>query len=353
VLVSLVVVVGTVGYSYLEGWTPLEALYTTVVTVTTVGYGDFTPQTSAGRLFTVIFGIAAIGVAGYAVSSLAGWIVHREQSRGKFRSRERKMKQLDGLTDHIIVCGGGTICAQVAREFYKSKSPFILVDKDEKVLRNTMLLMEEEFFRHKVEQVKRLGFMPDEEPEVEQLSLADLSKDLGVPYLVEDPTEDKTLYKAGIERARGVVTVLDNDGDNLFVVLSARQLAGRVDNSKLYIVSRLKEVKNQTKLKAAGADRIISLDLTVGYQIATSMLHPEIARFWLHTLQGDQSVRFGEVHLRQHPDLVGHTVARFTEQNDQLVVAIRRSGDYIYTPALDTQLQPEDILITLVTNKPE
>jgi voltage-gated potassium channel len=251
VLVILLLIAGTIGFRYLEGWSPLDSLYTTVITITTVGYGDFTPQTPAGRIFAIFFGVVAVGVAGYAISNLAAWMIQRQQNRTAYKLRERKMKQLDELKDHIIVCGSGTISAQAAREFYKSNIPLILIDTDETALRLTMLLMEEEFLQHRAEQYRRLGFLSDDTSRVEQLTLAQLSGDLGVLYLLEDPTEDQTLYKAGIERARGLVTVMNNDRDNLFVVLSARQLASRVDNSELYIVARLNEAKSGSKLKAA------------------------------------------------------------------------------------------------------
>jgi voltage-gated potassium channel len=351
VLIILLVVIGTIGFRFLEGWSPLESLYATIITITTVGYGDFTPQTSAGRVFTIFFGVVAVGVAGYAISNLAAWMIQRQQNRAAYKLRERKMNQLEELKDHIIVCGSGTISAQAAREFFKSNIPLILIDTDETALRLTMLLMEEEFWQHRAEQYRRLGFLSDDASDVEQLSLAQLSSDLGVLYLLEDPTEDHTLYKAGIERARGLVTVMNNDRDNLFVVLTARQLASRVDNSELYIVARLNEGKNRSKLSAAGANRIISLDLTIGYQIATSMLYPEIAHFWLNTMQGDRPLRFSVIHVGDQPELVGQSVAQVKEQQDQLVVAIKRKGEYLYTPALDTPLVPEDILITIASSK--
>ncbi len=346
-IVSLMV--GTVGFAVLEGWSIAEALYTTIITITTVGYGDYSPQTEAGRTFATIFVVLAVGIAGYAVSSLAASVIKRQQSRKAYKIWERKMKRLDKLQDHIILCGGGTISSQVAREFHRAKTPFILVDSNESLLRWTILYMQEDFIQHQREQFRHLGFIPDDEADTEDFTLAELAEELGVLYLLEDPTEDKTLYKAGIERARGLVTVLDDDKDNLFVVLSARQLASRVKNLMLQIVSRLTEEKNRSKLTAAGADKIISLDLLMGFQIATNVLHPEIADFWQHTYQGDRLIRFAALHMSDHPDVIGQTVGQVKERHDNLVVAIKRNGQYLYTPALDTVLQTEDILITIVT----
>lgn len=351
VMLITLTIAGTVGFVWFENWSPLDSLYATIITVTTIGYGDFTPTTPAGRIFTTLFAASAVGIAGYALSVVAATVIKREQTRAETKMRERKMKQIEQLNNHIILCGGGQLGSQVAREFQQTKTPFILIEKDETVLRQSVLLTHEELLQEKIEQYRDLGFITTDDMNLEQINLPQLAEDAGVIYLQEDPTEDGTLYKAGIQRARGLVTVLEEDKDNLFVVLSARQLSTRLGNPKLQIVSRLADEKNRTKLTAAGANRIISLGLMAGYQMAASILQPEVADFFFHTYYSDQFIRLTSVNVREAPEFVGKSLAQMKEQYNKLIIAIRRNGDYLYTPPLSTTLEQDDVFIELVINR--
>jgi voltage-gated potassium channel len=349
-LVTLTIV-GTVGFVWFEEWSPLEALYTTIITATTVGYGDFTPTSPASRVFTTLFAASAVGIAGYTLSVIAASVIEREQARAERKMRERKMKQIEKLNNHIIVCGGGQIGGQVAREFQRTKTPFIFIEGDETTLRWSLFYLQEELRQEKVEQYREMGFITTDDFHPEEMNLPQLAEDADVIYLLEDPTEDGTLYKAGIERARSLVTVLEDDRDNLFVTLSARQLATRLDNQKLQIVSRLTNEKNATKLKAAGADRIVSLGQMAGTQIANIILHPDVADFFLHTYYSDRYIRFASKNVMDAPEFIGKTLGQMKEEHDKLIIAIQRNGEYLYTPPLSTTLEQDDVLIEIVVNQ--
>jgi voltage-gated potassium channel len=347
-LVVLLVAVGAVGFAILEGWNLLDAVYATVITVATVGYGDFSPKTVAGRIFTIVFTLTAIGIAGYALSTVAAFVIEREHRRFHRMMEEQKMKQIADLEQHIILCGGGYVGKRSANEFYKTQTPFVVIEPREDILRWTLLYLHRDYVAKKLRQYQDLDYLENDTSAYEQMGVAELAESAGVLYLQEDPTKDVTLLRAGIARARGVVVAMDEDKDNLFVVLSARQLARRFDNTNLYIVARVVDEENSTKLRAAGADKVISTNIMGGFQLASHMLHPELGAFWEHLLYGDeQMIRFMDLVLDQYPDLVGRTVADIKRQRGQTVIAIRRNGQYEYTPEAETVLREHDVLIVL------
>jgi voltage-gated potassium channel len=178
-----------------------------------------------------------------------------------------------------------------------------------------------------------------------------LPKEVGVLYLQQHGNQDKTLIRAGIERARGLIVAADDDKHNLFVVLGARQLAKRFNNPNLRIVARVIDEENTGKLLAAGADKALSPNFIGGFQMASHMITPELGAFWDHMLYGDEEMlRFSDVHLKDHPDLAGETVGDLKHRQNQVVVAIKRAGEYHYTPEPETRLEENDILIVLGTS---
>ncbi len=347
-LVIAMLIIGTLGFYLTEDWTLKESLYATIVTVTTVGYGDFVPITESGRTFTLFFVLAAIGIAGYAISTLAAFLINREKTRMARKFQERKMNQIANLQDYIILCGGGLVGGQVARTFYREKTSFVIIEPDESVLRTTLLYLHDDYVTKKLQQVRGLDFSIDADSEYEAIDIATLAADLDILYWNEDATEDRTLLKAGVANARGLVTTFDDDKDNLFVALSARQLARRLDNADLFIVSRLSEEKNRSKLKAAGVDRIHSLDVAGGLQMAAAVLQPEVSSFLQHMIfEAGQLIRFTALSVPDSPDLEGQTVAAVREQGRKAVVAIKRDESYLYMPQPATLVQKNDILIAI------
>ena len=344
------VIVGTIGFVFFERWTLQEAVYATIVTVTTVGYGDFTPITIGGQIFATIFVVMAVGIAGYAVSTIAAYVIKHEQQRVERKIWERRMKELSQLTDHIIVCGADIVGGRVAREFRDTATPYLVVEPDETKLRYMLLLLHDEFLEKRYQ--KQLSLEVDDtiDGAFENEALDHLARDVGVQYLLADPTDDTALIRAGIKNARGLITTLEDDRDNLFVVLSARQLANRLENANFYIVSRLVNGANVAKLKIAGADRILSLEMLGGFQMAASMLQPEVTDFWLQMYRGDRQLRFFEIHLALQPTLVNKTVSQVAENHEKAILAVKRGDQYYSMPAPDFQLQQNDILIGVGKN---
>lgn len=167
VLASLVIVimllVGATGFHFLEGWSWLDSLYTASQTVTTVGYGDLTPLTRAGKVFAVIFMLAGVGTGLYALTLLAQAVIQTEIVAAM--GHRRKIKKMDKLKDHYIVCGAGRVGRRVIRQLLKEKLPCVIIEFDEK---------------------KVVEFEED-----------------GVPIIIGDATLEENLLKAGVARARG------------------------------------------------------------------------------------------------------------------------------------------------------
>jgi len=306
-LFVLVALLGTLGYHYLEGWDTLDGLYMTIITMTTIGYGEIRPLSDIGRLFTIILIFISVGIAGYAISVMVAFVVE-----GEFQNvlhRQKMGKQIATLNNHIILCGAGHIGLQIALEFHKTRTPFVLIEEDQTALDDILRL--EDF-----------------------------------PYLRGDATKDETLYLAGIERAVGLVAASNDDKENAFMVLTARSL-----NPRLRIVARLIDEKNAEKLRKAGADEIVSPNVIGGLRMASVMIRPSVVAFLDEMIRATgQTLRLEETTLGERSALIGQTLAEANlgQRTGLLVVAIKSSqGKYQFNPRGETALQRGDTLIVM------
>ncbi len=310
-LILVVAISGTMGYYYLEDWTLLDGLYMTIITMTTIGYGEVNPLSETGRIFTIMLSISTIGIAGYSLSTVAAYLIEGEFNR-VFRGR-RMDKQIASLNNHVILCGVGRIGTAIASEFYKTNTPFVLVDQDMEA----------------IEHILRMG---------------------DIPYLEGDATTDETLMTAGIERAIGLVAALNDDKENAFVVLTARSL-----NANLRIVARLSEEENAAKLRKAGADEIVSTAMIGGQRMASMMIRPSVVSFLDEMMRTpQQTLRMEEIHVTSLSSLVNQTLghSHIGRRTGLLVIAVRsREGEYYFNPGAQTVLRDGDILIVLGTRE--
>lgn len=306
-LFFFIVVSGTLGYHLLEGWSFFDGLYMTVITLATVGYGETHELSDGGRLFTIVLIFFSIGIVGFVASSMASFILEGELNR---LIRGRNMdKRIAKLENHVILCGGGDTGQCIADEFIKTKTPFVIIDREMDPIRG-------------------------------MLQLGD------IPYIQGNATEDEILILAGIQRARGLVTVLGEDKDNVFVVLSARAL-----NPTLRIISRLTQPNNAEKLKKAGADDIVSPNAIGGMRIASLMLRPSVVNFLDAMLRySDKTLRVEEYRVKESSPLFGKTISesQIARRTGLLVVAvIKPESGYIFNPSAETRLEKDDILIVM------
>ncbi len=307
-LVIVLISIGTVGYMVLEHWGLHDALYMTVITLSTVGYGEVRPLTQPGELFTMLLIFGGVGVLAYSFSTVTDYIVAGEL-QGYLR-RRRTARKMARMQDHYIVCGYGRVGRQVVEELHANEIRLVVVDID-----------------------RMLG------TELEQL---------GIPFIVGDPTDDDVLELAGIKRAAGLCSCLPNDATNVFVVLSARQT-----NAGLLILSRCNQPENQDKLRIAGADKVINPYVTTGRQMATQLLFPSVMEFLDVVIRrGDLELRLQEIVVGPASKLTGRSLAdaNVRTQTGVNVLAVRRNRRTLDTnPGGDFVIQLADELVCLGT----
>ena len=307
--ISLVVIIaiGTIGYSVLEGWKLLESLYMTVITLTTVGFSEVHPiERSATRVFTIALIIAGMGVVFYALSTLTQVVV--EGQIRELLGRRRLKNRIDALVDHTIVCGFGRIGQSICMELVKSKVRFVVIDSD-----------------------------PMNMPKIEKEHY------LGI---IGDATSEDVLEAAGIQRARSLIPAASTDADNVYITLTARSI-----NPKLLIVARAAELGADKKLTWAGADRVVSPYQMSGRRMANLLLRPNVVEFIEGSLY-DASVDLAieELHLPRQSTLAGKSVKSSGLRKDYglSIVAIKRlEGGLVVNPSPDDLLENGDVLIVL------
>lgn len=347
VLTALLVLLGTVAYARLEGWSWLDALYATIITVTTVGYGDLSPQTENGRIFAIFFTFLAIGVVGYAISTFAAYLIEsRVEKKAKFL-RKRRMKRIEQLENHYILCGANLVGTRIAEEFYLNRSPFIIVDADEQLLKRALLYSHPDYFQQKLQSL--IDISDVDLSRYEERTLTELGEMLDTPFILDDPTNDNVLVRAGIERAAGLVGAMDDDRDNLAIVVGARALSKRFDNPGLRIMARTEDGFFMRKLYLSGADSVRIPAVMSGLEMATHMMHPEIGNWW-YTLSGlkkQHTANIRQISANSQPDWVGKTVTELHQQTGVMVLAIKRNDQFLTPPPATLTIDRADVLITL------
>lgn len=303
----VLLVVGTSGYMFLEEMTFLDALYMTVITVSTVGFKEVAELDPPGKLFTMVIIICGLGLVAYAFTNFFSFILE-----GEFKNivrRRRMEKQINRMKDHYILCGAGQTGQSVIERFQRSRVPFIVVEKHEE----------------KVEEL------------IEQGNLAYLG----------DATHEETLEKVNIKEAKGLVSCLSNDADNVFTVLTARGM-----NNDLRIVSRAIEKNAHSKLLKAGANNTISPNELGGTRMASLLLRPAVVSFLdIITHVDEMTLDLEEVQLCERSDLPGKTLkeARIPERTGLIVLAIKKQDEEIlrFNPGPQEKLEAADKMLVL------
>src|SRR5436190_3788048 len=288
------ILVGTVAFHLLEGWSILDSLYVTAQTVTTVGFGDLSPKTSLGRAFATVFMMVGVGIVLYALTSTVQSIVQSELLATL--GRRRRTREMSRLRNHFIICGAGRVGSHLIRNLQGSHDTFIVIENN-------------------TEKVAQL-------------------MDAGVAVLVRDATLEESLSDAGVEHARGLAACLADDADNVYVVLTARGL-----NPNIHIVARAAEEQAESKLIRAGASRVVAPTLIGGHRMAMALTKPAVGDFLDSITANELDLGFEQLEVDPSSAFVGRKLSE-TDIRSHLnivIVSIRRSdGEIIFNPSGDT-----------------
>jgi voltage-gated potassium channel len=307
-LVGLLVI-GSLGFVWLQGWNFFDALYMTVTTLSTVGYGEIHPLTRIGRLYNMALILSGMGVMLYIVGSLARVVIE-----GEIRSalgKRKLIKHIRRLKNHYIICGFGRIGEIIARQLKERGFSLVILDKE-----------------------------PD---------LATRMEELGYYFVAGDATRDEVLLEAGIERAKGLVAVVSSDADNVYIVLTARSL-----NPQIYIVARSEDPSAENKLLRAGANKVESPYYMGGQKMAHTILHPTVVTFMELAMKEGVDWSMEEIAVGQTSALLGVPLADsgIRQKLDLILVAIKRAdGEMLFNPSHDTAILAGDTLIALGLRK--
>lgn len=309
ILVSLWII-GTIGYVLIDNYSLFDAFYMTIITVATVGYGEVAPLSHAGKLFTAFLIITSFGTFAYAVSSITKFVIDGEFNEF-FKNRKLNI-EIEKLSNHVIICGYGRNGRQAAQVLKKHNTRFVVIENSAKVTAN---------FTHKFTDLVITG----------------------------DSTQDEILIKAGILRAKAIITTLPVDADNLFIVLSARNL-----NKNLTIISRASEDNSDTKLKIAGANNVIMPDKVGGAHMASLVMKPDVMEFIDHiTAEGGDNISLEEISFDSIPDELKNKTLKDLEIRNRSGANIigykTATGEYIINPSADTRIIAESKLFVLGT----
>mgnify|MGYP000061755935 CR=1 FL=1 len=310
VMLTGVLLLGSMGYMILERWTFLDALYMTVITITTVGYGEIRAVSEAGRIFTIFLIFSGMGIMAYTLGLVAQVMI--EMQVRSLLGRRKLGAKIKNMKNHYIICGYGRIGRIICRELREHRIPMLVIDHDG-----------------------------------EMESALELD---GIPFLIGDATSEEVLLSAGIDRAKGLVSVVSSDADNVFVTMSARGL-----NPDLFILARADDEKTQTKLLRAGADRVVLPYRIGGQKMAQTIVRPAVTDF-LELTVSDKAIelKIEELPVQPGSRLDGVTLvdSGIRQDHNVMIVAIRKKdGRMMFNPSSQTRIEGDDTLIALGENE--
>lgn len=291
-LVSIFVI-GTLGYVIIEGWSYFDALYMTVITIITVGYGEIHPLSTNGRIFTMVLSIGGVGAALYVLTGMVQ--VTLEGEFGLFR-RSRMEAKIKSLNNHFVLCGYGRVGESIANTLKDQKTDFVIIDNN--------------------------------------LTSYTRAMQQGYLTIMDDATNHDALNKAGIMKAKGLITAFGDDAYNTYAVLTAREL-----NPRLIIIGRASNTDAAKRLKQAGATQIILPEVIGGQQMARLALRPSTVQFIETVLAGkDSEYLVEEIYVSEESTLIGTSIKAIEEQFPGVrILAIRNNdGSLDINPALSS-----------------
>jgi voltage-gated potassium channel len=303
-------VIGTLGYMIIDDFSFFNAFYMTVITVATVGYGEVEPLSTGGKVFTIFLIITSFGTFAYAVSAITRFVIDGEFNQ--FFKTRKLNSEVEKLEGHVIICGYGRNGRQAAHVLKKHSRRFVVIESDAQITSS---------INHRYNHL----------------------------VINDDSTKDEVLLRAGILKAKALITTLPTDADNLFIVLTARNL-----NKDLVIIARASEDNSDTKLKIAGADNVIMPDKVGGAHMAGLVMKPDVMEFIdFITAEGGDNINLEEITYEGlSSDLKNKSLKDLEIRNKSganIVGFKKATGEYVVNPSADTVMIPQSKLFVLGT----
>ena len=305
-LLLLTILFGTFGYVLVEDMGVFEAFYMTLITISTVGFSEVRPLSVLGRSITLVIIISGISLLTYTLGQVARIFVEGELR--KILGRRKLEKQIAKLRDHYVICGYGRIGNIIVGELITAHIPLVVIEQD-----------------------------PEAVVELEEQ---------GILHLKMDATSDEALQAAGLERARGLVTAVSSDADNVFISLSAKGL--RPD---IFVLARASDVKNEPKLLRAGATRVVCPYQMGGRRMAEILHKPTVVDFLDKTMVNSElGLQISEALIGEKSFLVGRSVMDSHLRLDfgVIIVAIKRKGgEMVFNPGPNETFNSGDVIVVI------
>lgn len=301
---AMLMLLGTMGFHFLEGWSWFDSLYMVVTTLTTVGYREIHDLSHPGRIFNLGFIITGVSLLFLAIGALTQALLEFEL-RSLF-GRRKMEREIGRLSDHYIICGIGRVGRSAARELARKPAPFVIIDQNE----------------------------------------GKASRQQGDWLtIIGDATQEQVLRSANIDRARGLVAATTTDATNLYIVMTAREL-----NPRLKIIARASEDDAERRFLKAGANSVVSPYHFAGQRIAQSFLRPHVVSFLdTATTHLGMDLEIGEILVGRESSLADKTVeaSRIRQDSGVIVLAIKHGEVMRFSPSSDDRIQPGDYLIAM------
>jgi voltage-gated potassium channel len=302
----IIVAIGVIGYMVIEGWSFLDSIYMTITTITTVGFKEVHPLSEAGRIFSILLIIGGVGGALYILTTIMGHFIESQFDLG----RRRMKNKITRLKNHYILCGYGRVGEAIAQTFSEEGTPFVIISNNE---------------QH-VARAEKEGYLA----------------------IFGDATSDDVLEEAGIKRAYGLVSAVGSDTDNTFITLSARE--ARPD---LFIEARSSSPESESKLRRAGANRVISPHAIGGRRMAMLALRPAVVDFIDTVIYGrGRELQLETVDVVSGSSLIGQTMGQAKGRAGITALAMRKQdGTLIANPPDEDLIEEGDRLIVIGTKQ--
>jgi len=305
-ILILIIAAGTIGYMTIEGWQFVDALYMTVITISTVGFKEVNQVDAAGRIFTIFLVFTGVGFTLYVAAAVVQFMVE-----GRIRiilGRRRLDKKIDRLKNHYIICGYGRIGRVLCRHLKRAGIAVAVIEKDP-----------------------------------EQITVMDED---GILYIAGEATDENILLKAGIKRAQGLVAALGTDTDNVFLVLTARQLA-----PEIFIMARSSQETAKIKLRAAGANSVESPYEMGAVSMAHRIIRPTVTSFLdLAFAHKRRDIQMEEIPVSSASELVNIQLkdSGIRQKYNLIIIAIKKSdGSMQFNPSFEAVITPHDTVIAV------